>query len=561
LKISDSARLVVFSLLAGLAVLGLMLATEPKLAIVWDEGYTLGREARLRKWFSALRDPSGFAARWQPPAFELVQQVGAPPRADQINTREKLLFDPKVVAYFWPFAREEPHGHPPFYALLGLTGDLLAPAWQDLPRARFGPILLFSLTAGVLFHFMAGRWGLGAAIGAAAAWVFQPNLFGHGHYATYDAVLSCLWVLSIIAFASAVAPRPGGGGSRKGWAAVVGFGLAVGCALATKLTGWFLPVPFLVWAILVRSRRAFVVLAAGLIVAIAVLYVLCPPWWTEPIGGPARFFRSNLTRGTTIPIPVLFLGTTYQTPGESLPWYNTLAWTVMVTPVAFLLLGVAGIVWAVRRWRTEPIGLLILGHWMLLLLLRAMPHTPGHDGVRLFLPAFAVLAMLVGLGVKSVNDRWAVAARLALAAAVAEGLVSIIVMMPVPLSYFSPIVGGLPGAARLGMEPTYYWDALDDQARSWLRDHTRAGQTIRFATYPTSWLYLRQLGQLPARLDGIDPGHPAWYVMQNRPGAWSARDLARVRQSVPVFTVRKLGVPLVWVFPYAFDALPDTRAR
>ena len=130
-----------------------MLATEPRLAIVWDEGYTLGREARLRDWFRALRDPAGFAARWTPPALELVQQVGAaPPRPEQIDTRSKLLFDTRVLAYFWPFAREEPHGHPPFYALLGLIGDLLAPTWQDLPRARLGPILLFSLTAAILFH-------------------------------------------------------------------------------------------------------------------------------------------------------------------------------------------------------------------------------------------------------------------------------------------------------------------------------------------------------------------------------------------------------------------------
>src|SRR5438270_296861 len=85
LKISDNGRLVLLSLLAGLAVLGLMLATEPKLVIVWDEGYTLGREARLRQWFSALRDPVGFAARWQPPTIDLVQQVRAPPpQADQI---------------------------------------------------------------------------------------------------------------------------------------------------------------------------------------------------------------------------------------------------------------------------------------------------------------------------------------------------------------------------------------------------------------------------------------------------------------------------------------------
>ena len=184
------------------------------------------------------------------------------------------------------------------------------------------------------------------------------------------------------------------------------------------------------------------------------------------------------------------------------------------------------------------------------MLLRALPHVPGHDGVRLFLPAFAVIALLVGLGVSSLSERWRPGAKWVLGAAIAEGLISLIVMMPVPLSYFSPLVGGLPGATGLGMEPTYYWDALDEEARSWLRDHTGAGETIRFATLPTSWLYLRQVGQLPRRLDGFDPGHPAWYVLQNRPGAWSPTDQARVRRSEPAFTVRKLGIPLIWIFPY-----------
>src|SRR5512135_2014939 len=39
------------------ATVALLVATGPRLAIVWDEGYTLGREARLRSWFQALADP------------------------------------------------------------------------------------------------------------------------------------------------------------------------------------------------------------------------------------------------------------------------------------------------------------------------------------------------------------------------------------------------------------------------------------------------------------------------------------------------------------------------
>jgi hypothetical protein len=51
-----------------------------------------------------------------------------------------------LIEWFWPFGREEPHSHPPFYALVGLTSDGLAPSWGLLPRARLGPMIVFSLT-------------------------------------------------------------------------------------------------------------------------------------------------------------------------------------------------------------------------------------------------------------------------------------------------------------------------------------------------------------------------------------------------------------------------------
>ena len=269
------------------------------------------------------------------------------------------------------------------------------------------------------------------------------------------------------------------------WAWTLIFGLILGCAAATKLTGWFLPLPFLAWAVWYRSRPGFTTLLVGLVVGAAVLFVLMPPWWTDPIDGVVRFFGSNLDRARTIRIKVQFLRRIYDTPKESLPWYNTMVWTVLVTPVGFLVMGVLGLVAAVTRRRDEPIGLLLAGHWVFLMILRAMPHTPGHDGVRLFLPAFGVLALLGGLGARFLLDRWGRWARAAIVAALVEGIVSVAVMMPVPLSYFSPIVGGLPGATALGMEPTYYWDALDAEARRWLTEHTQPGRTIQFATSPT----------------------------------------------------------------------------
>src|SRR5271166_57162 len=103
---------------ASFLTLSVMLITEPRLAIHWDEGYTLGREEALRDWFRAFRDPPRFAADWTPrsPDEELVQRppVTRPPRREQLDSRRKLLMDRDVLAWFWPFAREEPHGHPPF---------------------------------------------------------------------------------------------------------------------------------------------------------------------------------------------------------------------------------------------------------------------------------------------------------------------------------------------------------------------------------------------------------------------------------------------------------------
>ena len=290
-----------------------------------------------------------------------------------------------------------------------------------------------------------------------------------------------------------------------------------GLRLATKLTGWFIVLPFLCWAILYRSQQAFKTLFFGLLIAIALLYVMVPPWWTNPIDGLVRFLKSNLTRGETIPIRIQFLGTIYATPKDSLPWYNTLVWTVLVTPVGFLVMAGAGVWSALKHWRSEPIGLLIAGSWAFLIVLRGLPHTPGHDGVRLFLPAFGILALLAGLGARFLLDHWGRWAKAAIVCTVLEGALSIAVMMPVPLSYFSPLVGGLPGATAIGMEPTYYWDALNPETRQWLSEHTPPGRTIQIPMFPRSVLYLRRIGELPRRLATVDPGKPLWVVIQNRP--------------------------------------------
>ena len=139
---------------------------------------------------------------------------------------------------------------------------------------------------------------------------------------------------------------------------------------------------------------------------------------------------------------------------------------------------------------------------------------------------------------------------MAIGVALIEGIVSLVVMMPVPLSYFNPLVGGLPGAGAGGMEPTYYWDALDTTSREWLASNTQPGRTIEFATFPHSWLYPAQYWPATPRLGPLRSGATELVCAPNRPGAFSDADRALASHGRPAYTVTKLGVPLVWIFPY-----------
>ncbi len=276
------------------AVFVLLLVTAPRLAIVWDEGYTLGREARVRLWFEAIARPASLRG-----ALAAAAQGAGPARSVAGTSCRRLppiRSAPVPVCSArrcWPgsgrSAARSRTGTRRFYAIVGLLGDVIAPGLPPLERARLGPMLVFSLTAGAVFGFVGRRFGTWPAALAAGAWVLQPRLFAHAHYATYDALLTSLWVSAILAFVAAIEPTGDRRGPRWGW--VVLFGLLCGWAADTKLTGWFLPLPFLVWTALYRDRRAFWTLLCGGLIAGVTLYVFNPPWWPDPIGGVERFLH------------------------------------------------------------------------------------------------------------------------------------------------------------------------------------------------------------------------------------------------------------------------------
>ena len=224
------------------------------------------------------------------------------------------------------------------------------------------------------------------------------------------------------------------------------------------------------------------------------------------------------------------------------------------------MLGGIGILDGLEIWRNEPIGPLIAGHWVFLMLLRALPHTPGHDGVRLFLPAFGVLALWAALEPDSCSTGGAAGPRWPSRRHCSRGRQH----------------RGDDARAAFVFQPAGRWTARGDRpgdgadvllgrsqpgSRGVARRAHAAGRDDRVRDVSTLLALSAPIGHCPRGWSPIDRGQPKWYVLQNRPGAFSdARPVTR-RQWPAAYTVTKLGVPLIWIFPFSELERLNARAR
>jgi hypothetical protein len=425
---------------------------------------------------------------------------------------------------------------------------------------------LFSTACAVIAVRLKEDYGTSAAIVAPVALLTFPRLFSEAHFATQDGQLTAWWLMlwalqSTFPFA-------------RGLGVTVALGVMLGLTTATKFTGWLAWVPAILSETIrgkVAARRLLVIVP----VALLTFYAINPPLWHEPIDGLKEHFHRSLDRAQTFNISMLFLGDIYnvQTP---LPWYNTLVWLVFVTPLPTLALGVIGL-WQCLAKRTTASVILIL-YWITLMVVRALPGAPPHDGIRLFLPAFGFWCVFAAIGAQTAFTAigaieaapWRHVLRSVLVAALLASAANVVRYYPQTLSHYSLLAGGLRGAAHMGMEPAYWWDALDNDVLRWLNQHTRADESIAFSPV-ANIARLREWRRLLPR--DVDPQAEAfrWYVLQNRPGMFTRIDRALMRREKPVFVKyagrrssrekvpEDLNVPLISVF--SFEQYQRARRR
>lgn len=495
--------------------------------VSWDEPEYFSSARRIQTW-----------------GTDLMADPGAALQPDAI----RLAWDPPESDYFNP--------HPPVYkegmALTeGLFGRLLGP----VAGFRLSSALLFALLIAAVTWTVSGAAGITAGVTAGVSLLLMPRVFGHAHFAATDMPLTCFWTVATLAFASFL--RTGGG-----WRLALAI-LAMGLAMGTKFTGWLLPVPLLAWAVLERRWWPWFVLVSG---AALVWYAVVPTAWHDPLDIIVRLFDESLSRGQVAPFTTFYFGTVYS---YVVPWHQALVMTLITIPVGILSLSLIGAIDAIRsrailrpddcRVALARLCLLQIGFFLSVM---ALPSSPNHDGVRLFLPLFPFVAVLGGLGFSRLVG-WMcerVAQRGALVGGLLLGVLffypawwQTIGVSPYYLSYYNELIGGLPGAERAGMEVSYWYDAMTPEFLARVEQELPEGATVM--TWPT-WKYFEELQSLGLLRSDIRVGQewPSPYLLLLARKSSLLPPFLGVYENVqPVLAVELDGVELAALYVWSKD--------
>lgn len=529
--------------LVGAVALIVLAGTAGQIGLGYDEPVYLARAQEAGQWLALLSAAPGAA-------------VGD-----------------AAIREYWDARNEQ---QPGFLKLWGaLTTPLAAGVLPVLAALRFGTTLLVALLCASMYLFVASLWGRLEAVAAVGALLTLPRTFTHAHLFALDAPVMALTFLALHGlFLSAR--------ERSWWWAAAG-AAAWGLALSTKVNALFVPIIVIPWMALCARDALVPALACGATVG-PLCFLGSWPWlWHDTIARLMAYLRFH---GQHWQIAVTYFGR-QMAPA---PWHYPLVMTAITTPLATLLAVLAGTVRVIREraaatgapswrerwqdpaWRRQAAAALL--SWALLVnfALNSLPGTPKYNGVRLFQPIFPLLAILAGVGIGWVGRGVAawfsgrmgdsagrlpqIAAVTVVALALAGPLRATVESYPYGLSYYGEVVGGLPGAVQLGMEPTYWGDTYLSAA-AWLNRHAPQGSVawIDPVGVESMMAMYRSLGMLRGDIrtsaGPVIPAEVDFAVFQNKPTEFSTVGRRLLATHRPVATIDLQGVPLLFIFDLA----------
>lgn len=489
--------------------------------IAWDEPYYFDSSRRIQDWAARV--------------------VAGPDRAEQLS--QEIVRETFNWRRYW-------NPHPPAYKLAMAATEATFGRWTgEVVGFRLAPLGFFSLLVACVTWMAGLTWGRAAGVGAGLSILLMPRVVGHAHIGATDTLTTLAWFIASVGLVLYVL------NGRRRFLAIGA--VALGLALATKFTGYLIPLAMLLWMIAYgRSRRAIAGAVLWGLGGLVVAWALNPLMWHDPVTETLRLVQDTLSRAEVVPIATYYMGRVW---GYEVPGHHVVVMTLITVPLSILVLSGWGAAVTARRWEDRPVGGLCLTQILFFVALLAAPGSPNHDGVRLWLPMFPFLGLLAGRGFGSMVRvaRQRVPEQRATLAALAFGAVFFIPpyvqtvrAAPLYLGYYNEVIGGVRGAANAGMETTYWLEAVTPAFLE------RVGETLpagaRMAAWPNvehyQWLQLN--GMLREDIVVTERMPPEYLLLVARkasfqPYHWRIYDSVR-----PELAVELDGVELVGLYAW-----------
>lgn len=428
----------------------------------------------------------------------------------------------------------------PFEVLLMGGPD---PLGMYVVSGRLAPAAIFAALVTLIVHATARRYGTAAGIASGFGLAIMPRAFAHAHFGALDTFITFFWILALFSAESVLR-------SCHPLLGMVGAGGVWSLALLTKIHAWFL-IPVVMVAAVARLGlvRGFVSLAIWGATGLALFFLGWPWLWYDPAGRLTAYLGTGVDRAS---IQVQYFGRVYF--DSDVPWHYPWVYFAVTVPFGLHLLGLVGLWKGIRDGATDGFPRLLLGSILLFLIIFST-HVPVYDGERLFLIVFPLWAVFIGRGFgivweSLIGPRWPRAALVGFLLAQGYGVVA---THPFGLSYYNALVGGLRGAERLGLELTYWGDAVDHVLLDALvREVPSEGEVALVPTlYPGQGIAstTRAMARRSILLrDEENAATAPWLVVSRRTAYWRPELADRLRRGRLVFARRRQGVWLSAIF-------------
>lgn len=533
-------------------VIGLF--TIPQYGINWDEpAHYLRGQSFLRFFLTGKKDYSDLpklATHYGPNWSEPIEGTLLPD--DSTFRRSIYQFDRNGDQFTFPYWERQIGSHPPLNGLLAsATNYLLYQKLGIMGDIESYHVFIVAVSALLVFFVvsMATEWyGAFSGIVAGLSLMLYPIFFGESHVNIKDPVEAAFYALTIYAFFKIVTTQ------KIGW--VIAATVSTALALGTKFNIVFVPITIGIWFVcylfgkkkklqIILSPRLWVAAGSSVILSFVLLWVIWPSLWGKPIQGflqVLNFYRD------------IGYGTTYQPSSYitlfGLNMYPSLA-VIFATPLVILFLSLVGIVYSIRfGWKEKNKTSLLVLFWFLVPIARvSLPHTSIYAGVRQIMEYIPAMAVLAGIGVKGIADRYKL--KFTIFLFFIPILAKLISMHPYESVYFNPLIGGLKGAASRNFPD---WGVtlgtVYRQGVEWLNKNAEPNARVTLVKGLTANIPRHELRQDILLLPNVIL--PGEYIIEVIDYYWtrdvSGETRAYLETLQPVYEVRVENVPILKIW-------------